>query len=264
VGNVFSYRGSYQKIQADVCLKIMSLMKYNAMNLGKNELDLGMNYLQEQASNITFPFLSTNVTPENTPLFLKKVIIKEVENATVAILGVMPDNDALKSRPDLENKENLRILSPVKAIKERVPDLRKNSDFIILLSQLPQDQLITLINDVNGIDVVISCQYPNKQAPPGQQKTPVVQIKPGGFELGYLKIEKDQKGHMKIIKDEKIILDQSIQRDKKTLEMVNKFYLQKTREEKILSQRQKIHEEVKELLKLTPSEYMEQLQKTDK
>ena len=48
------------------------------------------------------------------------------------------------------------------------------------------------------------------------------------------------------------------------MEMVDKFYLQKTREERILSQRRKIQKEVKDMLKLTPREYLEQLQKNDK
>lgn len=283
----------------------MSLMKYDAMNLGTGELGYGMDYLQEESSNIAFPFLSTNLTSETEASFLKKVIIKKVGNAKVAILGVMPDKDVpdkdvlktrldlenkenqkvlcpevgkdkvailgvmpdkdvLKTRIDLENKKNLKRLSPVKAIKERIADVKKISDFIILLSQLPQNQLNELLNEVKGIDLAISCQHNITEALPSQKIIPSVKIKPGGFELGYLKIEKDKKGAAKIIQEKKIILDKFVPRDKEFMGVINKLHRGKIKEERILKQRRKIEKETKELMKLTPGEYLEQLQKTEK
>jgi len=283
----------------------MSLMKYDAMNLGTGELGYGMDFLQEESSNIAFPFLSTNLTTENNPSFLKKVIIKEVGNAKVAILGVMPDKDlpdkdvlktrldlenkenqkvlcpevgnakvaildvmpdkdVLKTRLDLENKENKKVLCPIKAVKERISDLSKISDFIILLSQLPQNQLNELLNEVKGIDLAISCQHANTEALHTQKIIPSVKIKPGGLELGYIKIEKEKKGAAKIIQEKKITLDKSVPRDKEFMDVINKLHRGKIKEERILKQRRKIEKETKELLKLTPGEYLEQLQKTEK
>ncbi len=265
-------------------------MKYDAMNLGMSELAFGLNYLQEEAPNITFPFLSTNLTGENETPFLEKVILKDVGGARVAILGVMPDNFPLESRAGLENdvekpgmvvvdipdnndpktrighenNEALTVSPPIKVIKESITDVAKDSDFIILLSQLPRAQLHKLLDDVDGIDLVITCKYPKKGKLPEHEKTPSVRIKPSGTELGYLKIEKDNKGPAKIIEDRKIILDKSVPRNEETVALVDKFYRRKVKEERMLRQKRVIEKETKALMKLSPMEYLELLQKTEK
>lgn len=241
----------------------MNFMKYDGMNLGATELALGINYLQEEASNITFPFLSTNLTSEKEYPFLKQVVIKDVGGFRVAILGAMPVN-AIKPLNDIENKTNLKVLPPIQAIKERMSELKKTSDFIVLLSQLPQDQLKGLLNEVDGIDLVISCHHPGEAALTTSKKISSVTIEPGGLEIGYLKIEKDDKGHTKIIEEKKVILDKSVPRDEKVRERIEKNYVLKIREEKDLERRKQIDKEARQLWELTPDEYLNRMHEKGK
>jgi len=255
-GGMFPTGGSDRKIQANVCLKIMDLMKYDAVNLGVSELVFGMDYLQEQSSNMTIPLISTNLTSENAPFFLNDVIRKDLGDARVAIFGVMSIDGF-----NFEKAEGIHVSAPTAVIKEKISEASKDADFIVLLSQLAQEQLNTLLGDVEGIDLVIACQYSKKEVLPAHIKTPIVKIRPRGFELGYVKLEKDNSGRVNVLEDKKIRLDKSIPEDSEVSKLVTKFYRQNIKEERIVKKRKKIEEEARELWKLSPREYIEQLQK---
>jgi 2',3'-cyclic-nucleotide 2'-phosphodiesterase (5'-nucleotidase family) len=286
-GGTFEPGGSYGKVTGDVSLKMMNHMKYDAMNLGRSDLAYGLDYLEEKGEDMTFPFLSTNLAVTGDLPFLKSVVIKEVGSSRVAILGAMPVNDPVKTRRGSETKRDagagsegsalmnpvvdpskigndagskppFQTLPPVTTLQEKISSLKRSSDFIVVLSQLPQDQLDALLDDVQGIDLVISCEYPGKTVlTPG--RTPTVRVKKGGLELGYVKIEKDQEGFSKIVEERKIILNEW--ESEENAELLNEFHLASMREDDLRTQR-KIEEEVRENLKLSPMEYMQQLQKS--
>ncbi len=259
IGGVFPTVGSNRKIHAEVCLEIMSLMNYDAMNLGISELAFGIDFLQQQASNMTFPFLTVNLTGENTSSFLKNAIIKNVGDARVAILGAMSIDEF-----SVQTMKNVKVLSSSAALKNEVSAISKDADFIVLLSQLSQEQLAALLDEIGEIDLVITCRYSNEKAdsPPG--RTHIVSIRPKGYELGYVKIEKDMAGDVKVIEDKKISLDDSIPENREILELVTQFYRQKLKEERIGRQRRVMENEAQKLMNLSPMEYLESLQKSGK
>lgn len=266
---------------------MMSLMEYDAVNLGPTELSFGTKYLEEEASNIPLPFVSTNAANGDGASFIHKVLIKDTGEARVAILGVTPHNDALKTGfdpkdmgetrvairsdtadsgtlktgSDPEEEEKIEILPPIEALKESMAEVRGISDFVILLSQLPQDQYQSLLNEVKGIDLVISCQASKQGTVFTHSKTPSVMITPGGSELGYIKMEKDEEGGpARIIEDKKIILDQSVPIDEDMAAQVNKIHRKKIREERFLAQKGIMEQEAAKLRELSPMQYLERLQ----
>ena len=78
-GGVLADPGKDLKVKADVSLKAMSFMGYDAMNLGNSEFYLGADYLKSASSVISFPFISTNITGGKTRLpWVKDHIIKKM------------------------------------------------------------------------------------------------------------------------------------------------------------------------------------------
>jgi 2',3'-cyclic-nucleotide 2'-phosphodiesterase (5'-nucleotidase family) len=286
-GGAFAAVGDSRKITGYVVLSVMSLMEYDAVNLGPTELAFGTKYLEEEASNIPLPFVSTNAANGDRACFINKVLIKDTGDARVAILGVTPHNDALKTGSDpkdtedarvaiqsvtadsgalktgsgLKEEEKIEILPPIEALKESMSEITGISDFVILLSQLPQDQNRALLNEVKGIDLVISCQASKQGTVFTHAKTPSVMITPGGTELGYIKMEKDEEGRpARIIEDKKIILGESVPIDEDMAAQVDKIHRKKIREERVLAQKRIIEQEAAKLRGLSPMQYLERLQ----
>ena len=157
-GRVFPRYGSARKLRAELSLKTMNEMGYDALNLGGREFFFGIDFLKSLSSAVSFPFISSNLLHEKDQLpWIKDYIIKNVGGLRVAILGIMPSN-AFENVLNPRSLENLMIIPPEKALKSLLPEVRKKADFIILLSQYRFEATTMLINAVDGIDLAISRQ----------------------------------------------------------------------------------------------------------
>ncbi|MBC8232599.1 hypothetical protein H8E77_23880 [bacterium] len=156
VGDVFGDANTQSNLKAEVAMKAMKQMKYDAMTLGEREFTFGRSYVEEQMRNLGFPIISANIVDETTgKLFAPQpYIIKEMPNGLrVGIIGVLSDKFQLP--PSRENQQ-LRILPPTEALQRYLPELKAKSDLVIILSHLGIFDSVNLARAVNGIDVIIS------------------------------------------------------------------------------------------------------------
>ena len=136
-----------------VNLKAMKKMGYDAVAIGDNEFNFGEDFLFGAISSTNLPFLSCNVKTQDDE-WIKPFIIKDVSGTKIGIIGV--------TNLAAQNKSvSFRFSEPKQAVKEAVEELKdRGADIIVLLSQLQENQDLSLIKEVKGIDVLIGSHHP--------------------------------------------------------------------------------------------------------
>jgi len=138
----------------------MNLVGTNAMALGLNELSLGSAVLRLRMAEATFPMLSANVTLTGTSeLFAPAYVVADVGGHRVGLLGL--------TRPPAGRVADFRVQDPYAAVAAVLPELMKQTETIILVTNLEYRPAMDLAASVPNIDLVIA-------ANPGQLPTSVV------------------------------------------------------------------------------------------
>jgi len=146
--------------RAQVNLKAMELMKYDALAIGDDEFNFGREFLEENILKTNLIFLSCNISGTGTKAELfKPYIIKEVRGTKIGIIGVT-------SLLAMQKAGGLKLIEPRVAVKQAVQDLKKNNaDIVVLLSHLGESEDLNLIKDVEGIDILIVGHSRTKEEP---------------------------------------------------------------------------------------------------
>jgi 2',3'-cyclic-nucleotide 2'-phosphodiesterase (5'-nucleotidase family) len=140
----------------------MNLVGTNAMALGPYELALGTDVLRERMGESEFPIVSANVFVTSTAdLFASAYVILDVAGYRVGVVGL--------SRQPKDAVADFYVQDPTSAAAAVVPELRSQSDTVILLTNLEYRQAMALASAVPGIDLVIA-------ANPGQLPTQAVVV----------------------------------------------------------------------------------------
>lgn len=138
-----------------VGLDVLSYTGLDAMNLSQREFFFGPVYLADRAKDITFPFISTNISSKFPMPWLKKYIIKEIGKQKVAILGVLPEN-SFTSYVNPLFVQNLKIEAPEKALKETIAEIKDQAKIFILLSQLNVEETGELLKKIPEINLAVA------------------------------------------------------------------------------------------------------------
>jgi 2',3'-cyclic-nucleotide 2'-phosphodiesterase (5'-nucleotidase family) len=237
-------------------LKTMDLMKYDALSLGAPDLQFGYEFIEKSRAEVSFPYVASNlIYKDGPPASSLGYIIKETGGIKVAIFGVVDPEDLAKFISPKE-AENLRAVPPETALAPLVSEARTKADLVVLLSQLPNAKLVSLMNAVKGIDLAITagCYETTKEKPPAESM--VINIRGNkGVTLGILKIALDGKGAAKIKEDQHIELNDSFTEDPEIAKRMeahkNALKIKEEKEKK----------ELEAGLQMTPEEFMKQYQK---
>jgi len=127
-------------------LKAMEMMKYDALAIGDDEFNFNKEFLFENIAKSNLAFLSCNLESKK----LLPYLIKEVGDTKIGIIG-------LATPIVLQKVHDLEFIEPKIAVKKTVDELRKsNTDIIILLSHEGESEDLNLIEEISGIDVIIT------------------------------------------------------------------------------------------------------------
>lgn len=140
-------------------IKIMNMMKYDAMVPGNHDFNYGYKRLLELNQLSNFPVLAANVKKDGELLF-DKYIIKSFNNIKVGIFGLATPETVFKSHPD--GVKGLIFENPVETAKNVVDILYNKVDIIILLTHLGLDassdyyyRSSTIAKQVSGITLIV-------------------------------------------------------------------------------------------------------------
>jgi 5'-nucleotidase/UDP-sugar diphosphatase len=251
-GAVFAYQSDNAKLH----LKAMELMGYDALNLGIPELLLGKEFLERTSSQVTFPYIASNLLYGGSRLpWTREYVIKEVGGMKVAILGIL-DPDDLKKIPPHDDVKGFTVISPGDALDRLLPEVRGKADLVILLSQLGEARTLALVEAARGIgiDVAIFSER-NYLVKPPEKNAILLQTWSRGTGVGLVTITLGDKRILSVSERRDVPLDPSVPDNERILWLVETY----KREQAI--KEEKPNKERMEWLQLTPEEFMKRYRK---
>jgi 5'-nucleotidase/UDP-sugar diphosphatase len=247
---------------AQLHLKAMERMGYDALNLGVQELLAGESFLRRTRSDVSFPYIASNLLyGGDRPSWFKEYMIKEVGSVKVAILGIL-DPDDLKQIPNQDDAKGFEAIQPKAALDRLLPEVRGKADVVILLSQLDEAKNRSLLDAVQGIDVSISSGCSGGMLMLyGRPEKDVAILHTGtrGMTMGMVAITPDDQRTLRIGQRKYVLLDGSVPDHAEIAGLVETY----KKEQEI--KKEKMKAELMKGLQLTPEEFMEQYRnrKTD-
>lgn len=154
VGNITSGGRSYELLKLDYILRGMAAMGYDAVNLGRNEVNLDRDTLLQKIQSSQLPFVSCNVLDAQTgkPL-AAPTLVKTVGGMRIGLTGVV----------QMEGSDigpGLRVRPPDEALAAILPELKKQSDFVMVLAFAPSETLQNLATRFPEIRAIFGGNVP--------------------------------------------------------------------------------------------------------
>jgi 5'-nucleotidase / UDP-sugar diphosphatase len=248
-----------QRDNAELHLKAMELMGYDALNLGGPELNFGTGFLEHTRSHVSFPYIASNLLYGGSRLpWNQEYVIKEVGGIKAAILGVINPED-LAQLPDQERVKGLEVIPPETALKRLLTEVRGKADLVILLSRFDVEKTHELVQAAKGIDVAISSGGDEVFYSKPLEDTVILQTGSMGKTLGLLKITLDEKRALSVSERRYVPLDRSVPGNEEIARLVETF--KKAQEQKDAALAKEKQKELMEGLQLSPQEFIERYRK---
>jgi len=165
-GNAFDKPGLQGQLKAEVAVSAMQLMAYDLLNLSSRELNYGTGFLsgEEFLCNLdeTFnlPTVSANIVYQDTgePVTESHYFI-EFDSFKVGLTGIVAkefDETILNSNQI--NPRGVTVLDEGVSLRAEVSKIRDEVDILIVLASVGMDRCKTLVQEVDGIDVMVCGQ----------------------------------------------------------------------------------------------------------
>lgn len=262
-------RGTVQEITAEVTVKGMNGLLYDAVVLGPRDLSLGPARLKAIMENAVFPAVTTNLVSGATGrLFGTGHVIVERGGMRVGIIGVMPEKEVKEAVPTYQERGLFKVLSVEEAVGKAVGEIRGKVDVLALVSHEGYGETCKLVEKIPGIDLAISASD-DRETPPGVvPPAPVVKAAFRGTSLGYVTFEM-RDGKAVLRERKKVDLDCSapdIPEDPAVAALIGPDFeerLAMLARERTKEEEAQVLREAKELWKLSPREYLEQEMKKE-
>jgi 5'-nucleotidase len=151
----------YNLFQGEVEIKMMNLMKYDAMTIGNHEFDFGLDNMARLFRMANFPVVCSNYDVTGTVLegLVKPYIILERSGVRIGVFGLAPRMEGLVQA---DKCEGIVYNNPIEVGQEMADFLKleKNCDVVICLSHLgirnsygTADE--DLVSKTRNIDVIL-------------------------------------------------------------------------------------------------------------
>jgi 2',3'-cyclic-nucleotide 2'-phosphodiesterase (5'-nucleotidase family) len=145
---LLAYHPLGDQTEGEAVVAGMSLMGYDAMALGPKDLALGLDVLRQRMAEAEFAVVSANVAVAQTgELFAPAYTSVEVGSFRVAILGL--------TRPSTRDVDGLVVKDPQAALTRWLPEVTREAELVILLTNLGFRTAVDLVSEVQGVDLLV-------------------------------------------------------------------------------------------------------------
>jgi 2',3'-cyclic-nucleotide 2'-phosphodiesterase (5'-nucleotidase family) len=210
-------RDPARQTRGKISIELMNLLGYDAMALGLLDVaPLHLDELRQRIGEAKFPVLSANtyVTATNE-LLTKPYVVLQVADHHVGILGLT----------DIGSTDEVVIKDPVAAARERVPELQRQADIIIVLSHAGLEADRQIAEQVPGIAVIVGAHGQRLEEPFVAQATGTVIYSAdastfghAGENMGMAHLAFDKTGQMQKQEWQRLTLNADITDDPQVLE----------------------------------------------
>ena len=173
------------------CYEIASQMGFDVNTLGNHEFDYGLPKLFEFIKMAGFSTVSANVAGLNGRLLTENAyIVREVNGLRVAVIGAM--TEALPGLLKKNQREGWRVLPLVETVREYARRLRDQSDLIVVLGHLLDEEEERLLEEAPEVNLIVSGHNHTGQREVREIDGRLcVRVLAYGFELGRLDLKVD-------------------------------------------------------------------------
>ncbi len=154
-GDAMSLDLSYSQVEADLTWDALALMGTDAYAPGEIDFIYGLPYLKRAAEKTGLDMLAANIVDAETgePVFGARYKIIEIGGGLkVGIVGVL--DDAIRF-PGYIDQSPFRVESVQRTLESVLPDMKREADFLILLSHLGRERSIDLATRIPDFDLVV-------------------------------------------------------------------------------------------------------------
>lgn len=192
----------YNMFKGELEVKMMNLMKYDAMTIGNHEFDFGLENMARLFRLASFPVVCANYDVSGSVLegLVKPYVVLQREGLRIGVFGLSP---RLEGLVQASNCQGVVYRDPIAAARETVEILRgrEHCDVVICLSHLgmlgvasevPGDE--ALATGTSGIDVILGghshtfMEHPAVLLNAEGREVPVMHTGKNGVYVGELKL----------------------------------------------------------------------------
>jgi 5'-nucleotidase / UDP-sugar diphosphatase len=135
-GDLFTGTFISDEFKGEPTIQALNAIRYTAGTIGNHEFDYGQSVLRARLREARFPLLSANLV---TPLReIKKYTVVRVKGIRFGIIGLSTEEITTTTHP--KNLGGVKVLDIVASIQQILPEVRRNSDFIIVTSHLNTEE----------------------------------------------------------------------------------------------------------------------------
>lgn len=147
--------------QGKVMIDAMRQTGYAALVPGNHEFDYGLDVLGQRQKEAEFPFLGSNIrAKKGIDLPIEGYRTFTFGHVRVGVVGLVSKD--LGRQIDPKVAERLVFEAPQKPLTEALKTLDDvGVDFVVLLAHMPEQEILNLIEEVDGVDLVIAGGYRN-------------------------------------------------------------------------------------------------------
>jgi 2',3'-cyclic-nucleotide 2'-phosphodiesterase (5'-nucleotidase family) len=132
-------------------------LKYDVLNIARQEVSMGYETLVALRDTTKgTEYVSANLLDvKSNKLIYKPYVVKDYGNMEIGIIGLLRDAD-FPATTSLVDTTVMRVTDTKEAAAKYLPGLIKKTDAVVLLCELPSDDLDSLVKTYPDIDVIIS------------------------------------------------------------------------------------------------------------
>lgn len=154
-GDFFSVKMNYGREKADLTLKSLALMDYDAVVLGEKDFSFGVDYIVTRTREIGIPAIASNLlyTGTDSTVFAPFRDLTLSSGLRVGIVGVVGKTIKL---PPQAAEGRVSIVDPVEAATRYITTLRDSVDFVVVLAHMPGGEASRFASAVEGVDIIVN------------------------------------------------------------------------------------------------------------
>jgi len=155
-GDAMSLDLSYSQKEAELTWDALALMELDAFTPGEIDFIFGLPYLKRVVERTGIDMIAANIVDADTgePVFGSLYRIVEMEGGLrIGITGVLDDTIRF---PGYIDRSSFRVEPVRKTLEKVLPEMKREADFLIILSHLGRERSIELAEDYPDFDLVIA------------------------------------------------------------------------------------------------------------
>ncbi len=193
-------------------------MGYTALCIGKRDLAGSTMFLLEETKKRGLRPLSSNLRYNGKAVF-EPYRIFEINSVKVGVLAVTSPGLSQRIKAD-----GVEVLDPSAQLKSLIPDLKRKTNVVILLSNLGEPEDRVLANTIDGIDLIIGSGSGRRTYEPLKTgKTYLLRTHQKGKSVGQVNVELDVKGGILDLDNNLALLNTGLPEDKAAAQRIQEL-----------------------------------------